>query len=148
MLLRGDDLLRRNPCYQEETSNYLFPKAETVAQRIFVKKLFSEFRKIHRKTPEACNFIIKETLAQVFSSEFWEISINTFFHRTPAVAALRAASFVKLCCITLGQVKIQKINLFFGRNHNVFLATLQRRCSNIVITMSFEQQYNDVVMTS
>ena len=26
-----------------------------------------------------CNFIKKETLAQVFSFEFWEISNNTFF---------------------------------------------------------------------
>ena len=29
--------------------------------------------------PQACNFIKKETLAQVFSSEFHEISKNTFF---------------------------------------------------------------------
>ena len=28
---------------------------------------------------EACNFIKKETLAQVFSCEFWEISKNNFF---------------------------------------------------------------------
>ena len=27
---------------------------------------------------EVCNFIKKEFLAQVFSSEFWEISTNTF----------------------------------------------------------------------
>ena len=36
---------------------------------------------------EACNFIKKETLAQVFSYEFCEISKNTFFRRTPLVAA-------------------------------------------------------------
>ena len=29
--------------------------------------------------PEAGNFIKKETLAQVFSCEFYEISKNTFF---------------------------------------------------------------------
>ena len=29
--------------------------------------------------PQVCNFIKKETLAQVFSCEFCEISINTFF---------------------------------------------------------------------
>ena len=29
--------------------------------------------------PETCNFIKKETLAQVFSCEFCEISKNTFF---------------------------------------------------------------------
>ena len=36
---------------------------------------------------QACNFIKKETLAQVFSCEFCEISKNTFFQRTPLVAA-------------------------------------------------------------
>ena len=36
---------------------------------------------------EACNFIKKEALAQVFSCEFCEISKNTFFHRTPLVGA-------------------------------------------------------------
>ena len=32
-------------------------------------------------------FIKKEALAQVFYCEFCEISKNTFFHRTPLVAA-------------------------------------------------------------
>ena len=35
----------------------------------------------------ACNFIKKETLAQVFSCKFCEIYKNTFLHRTPLVAA-------------------------------------------------------------
>ena len=35
---------------------------------------------------QACNFIKKETLAQVFSCEFCKISKNTFLHRTPLVA--------------------------------------------------------------
>ena len=35
----------------------------------------------------ACNFFKKETLAQVFSCEFCEISKNTFLQRTPLVAA-------------------------------------------------------------
>ena len=35
----------------------------------------------------ACNFIKKETLTQVFSGEFCEISKNTFSQRTPLVAA-------------------------------------------------------------
>ena len=41
----------------------------------------------HRCFPEACNFIKKETLAQVFSCEFCELSKNTFSYRTPPVAA-------------------------------------------------------------
>ena len=36
---------------------------------------------------EACNFIKKETLAQVFSCEFCEIYKNTFYYRTLLVAA-------------------------------------------------------------
>ena len=36
---------------------------------------------------DACNFIKKETLAQVFSFEFCKISKNTFSYRTPPVAA-------------------------------------------------------------
>ena len=39
------------------------------------------------KSRQACNFIKKETLAQVFSCEFCEISKNTFLQRTPLVAA-------------------------------------------------------------
>ena len=37
--------------------------------------------------PEACNFIKKETVLQVFSCEFCEIYTNTFYYRTPLVAA-------------------------------------------------------------
>ena len=63
----------------------------------FCKKMCSwKFHKIHRKSPvpetiwpatllknrlwsQACNFITKEVLVQVFSYEFCEISKNTFF---------------------------------------------------------------------
>ena len=38
---------------------------------------------------DTCNFIKKETLAQVFSSEFCEISKNTFsYRRTPVAASM------------------------------------------------------------
>ena len=54
------------------------------SSEVFHKKRYSQkFHKIHRKTPvpglKACNCIKKETLAQVFSCEFCEISKNTFF---------------------------------------------------------------------
>ena len=60
--------------------------------------VLTNFAKIHRKTPvsefllmklqdSVCNFIKKETLAQVFSCEICEISKNTCFYRTPPVAA-------------------------------------------------------------
>ena len=35
----------------------------------------------------ACYFVKKETLEQVFSCEFWEISRNTFSYRKPQLAA-------------------------------------------------------------
>ena len=37
--------------------------------------------------PKSLFFIRKETLAQVFSSEFFKILKNVFFYRTPPVAA-------------------------------------------------------------
>ena len=44
--------------------------------------------------PHTCNFIKKNTLAQVFSCEFCEISNNTFFDRTPLVAASENIAFL------------------------------------------------------
>ena len=43
---------------------------------------------------EACNFIKKETLAQVFSYEFYEIFQNTFFDRTSLVAVSQSRSLI------------------------------------------------------
>ena len=48
------------------------------------KKLFH--RQKQSSGGDACDFIKKEILAQVFSSEFCEIS-NIFFYRTPPMAA-------------------------------------------------------------
>ena len=47
----------------------------------------SLFKKVAGLRSEACNFIKKETLTQVFSGELCEISKNTFFYRTPPIAA-------------------------------------------------------------
>ena len=41
---------------------------------------------------QACNFIKKETLAQVLSCEFWNFSKNTFF-----TAQLRATEALEVC---------------------------------------------------
>ena len=38
------------------------------------------------RVPQACNFIKKETLAQVFSCKFCEIFKNAYFYRKPLVA--------------------------------------------------------------
>ena len=73
---------------------------EAVAQKCSVKKMFLEIlQNSQENTCARVSFLIKlqvwekketikkETLTQVISCEFWEISKNTFFHRTPPVAA-------------------------------------------------------------
>ena len=57
------------------------------------KKCSQKFRKIHR--PEACNFIKKETHAQMFSCEFCEIFKNTFFTEQPWTTASVLVRFVE-----------------------------------------------------
>ena len=63
-----------------------------MAKLISLKILFPTFQQIQYS--KSCNWNNietgpeeKETLAQVFSCEFCEISKNAFFHRTPPVAA-------------------------------------------------------------
>ena len=45
------------------------------------------FNKVAGCRPHACNFIKKETLAQVFSCEFCEIFKKAFFCKTPPAIA-------------------------------------------------------------
>ena len=54
----------------------------------------------------ACNFIKKETLAQVFSYDFCEVSKNTFSYRTPSVTASVASHFkiIKNCKLKLSHI--------------------------------------------
>ena len=59
-------------------------------RRVLWKGVPRNFAKFTGK--HACNFIKKETLAQVFSCKFCEISKNTFFYRTPLVAAFLTQS--------------------------------------------------------
>ena len=52
-----------------------FMKEENTCARVF--------NKIEGLIPTACNFIKSETLAEVFSCEFCQISNKTFSYRTP-----------------------------------------------------------------
>ena len=52
---------------------------ELATRRVLQEKVFLEILQIHRKTPEACDYFKKETLAQVFSCEFCKVSKNNFF---------------------------------------------------------------------
>ena len=84
--------------------------SEAVARKCSVKKVFLEVSQNSQENTcarvsflinlqtSACNFIKKETLAQVFSCEFCEISNKTFSYRTPPVAASYTSpktSFIK-----------------------------------------------------
>ena len=62
-------------------------RKKTCARISFLIKLQVWACNFIKKEALACNFVKKETLAQVFSSEFYEISKNTFFCRTAPVAA-------------------------------------------------------------
>ena len=60
--------------------------SEAVARRCSIKKLFLETsQNSQEKNCARVSFLKKETLAQVFSCEFCEISENTFSYRTPPV---------------------------------------------------------------
>ena len=85
------------------------------------------------KYAKACNFVKKETLAQVFSCEFCEISKNTFFHRTPLAAAsdrLSKSHSILTIAIHMEYMLIQNIIsssentgkriLNFSKNHGRF----------------------------
>ena len=73
----------------QRTCNFINTKA--VVRWCSLKKMFLEILRNSRES--TCTrvfflkFIKKETVAQVFSCEFWEMSKNTFFYRTPLVAA-------------------------------------------------------------
>ena len=81
------------------TSTKVTPIKKQSSWCVLSKSFSQKFHKNHRKTPvpeslflkscrsEACNFIKKESLAQVFSCESCEISKNTFSYRTPLVVA-------------------------------------------------------------
>ena len=58
----------------------LVPSYRRNCPEVFCKK------GVHLIKPQACNVIIKETLAKAFFCKFCEISKNTFFYRTPLVA--------------------------------------------------------------
>ena len=56
----------------------------------FTEKPLCQSLFLNKVAGAGCNFIKKETLAQLFSCKFCEISKNTFSYRTPPVAASEA----------------------------------------------------------
>ena len=72
-----------------------WPRQKQPPEEVCKKNVLLEISQNSRKTPvpeffaEACNFILKETLAQVFSCEFCDVSKNTFVteHLWPTASA-------------------------------------------------------------
>ena len=84
---------RENPCIKSNISPINFicqdvflTKEDAATEGVLQEKVFLEISQNSRENtcgrgiaPQACKFIKKETLAQVFSCEFYEISKTTFF---------------------------------------------------------------------
>ena len=51
------------------------------------ENIFAGVSFLNKVRPQACNFIKTETLAPVLTCKIGEITKNTFFYRTPLVAA-------------------------------------------------------------
>ena len=67
----------------------------------FTRKHLCQRHVLIKLQVEVCNFIKKETLAQVFSCEFCQISKNTFFRRLPPMSA---SELLKKCYFKLFQI--------------------------------------------
>ena len=91
---------RNEHCFRKLHSKLLSILSEPVVQRCSVKKVLLEISQNSQENSCARDSFLtklqalglqlyfkKETLAQVLTCEFCEISRDTFFHRTPLVAA-------------------------------------------------------------
>ena len=76
------------PDFFDSVRKRLDKKAKVSLRYVQINWLVSIWRQ------QACNFIKKETLEQVFSCEFCEISKNAFSYRAPLVVASVRKSFL------------------------------------------------------
>ena len=82
------------PCWRSSMpSNTKSSRPDVFCEKVFLRN-FAKFTGKHLRqglffnnVAGVCNFIKIETLAQVFSCEYCEISKNIFFYRTPLVVA-------------------------------------------------------------
>ena len=79
------------------------------------------FNKVAGLRPQTCNFIKKEALAQEFSCEFCKTSKNTFFRKTPLVAASAYCIVVISCYLIVSIVS----NCFFMSNNKSLTFTVK-----------------------
>ena len=90
MIVNSEAVTQRCSVKKRVLRKFAKSRGKHLCQSLFFNK-FASLR------PKACNFIKKETLAQVFSCEFYEISKNTFFYRTPLVAASAVKLLFEVC---------------------------------------------------
>ena len=70
-------------CKRKQNQNIRSSRSEMFCKKSVLRN-FAKFKGKHLcQSPEACNFIKKETLGQLFSLEFYKISKNTFSPRHP-----------------------------------------------------------------
>ena len=85
---------------------------------------------------EACNFIKKETLTQLFSYEFCEISKSTFFIEDLQKTAFVMLFFKKFQCLFLVFLKMLVSRLLFGGKRSLFSVILRFVQMFLVIFLS------------
>ena len=100
----------------------LFPEIVMIySGQIFSLKALSQMFNQVLNTPQACDFIKKETLGQVFSGEFCKISKNIFSYRAPPVAAsawrgcVLGKTPLNVSCAKLSMVMARQQMLSFQR---------------------------------
>ena len=127
--------------------------SEAVPRRCSVKKLFLKIlQNVHENTcarvsfliklqVEACNFIKKETLAQVFFCEFCKIFKNSFFNRTPPVAA---SSVDKTYFSDCNGIRTQN-HLFRKRTLNLLSKLAKLACCCSHLNLRYRTCFEEVV---
>ena len=74
-------------CFQKQPTEVFYKKSVLKNFTKFTGNTCARVSFLIKLQVESCNFIRKESLAQVFSCEFCVISKNTFSYRTPLAAA-------------------------------------------------------------
>ena len=118
---------------------------EAVIQRCSVKRFLEISQNSQENTcAEACNFIKKETLAQVFSCEFCKISKNTFFieHLWRLLLVLVSCGFIRGATLTsfrkndyFQSVKYRNTKT---KTHNKIFVILKSRVARNLNLMNFK----------
>ena len=125
--------------YTMVISKFTFNKIRTSRPEVFCKKgVLRNFTKFTGKhlcqslLPEACNFIKKETLPQVFSCEFCKISKNTFFYRTPLEAASAKSWYSEHCLYRFFEYITLSFKLFGAQQRYYEKAVITCQYPNVI----------------